>query len=613
MKSASIKTTGSQPMHYSQPRVSRPPLVAADVRRLKLCLVKFSRNLLPAAARLAAKTDVRCSHTNNVAVSSKTWQNAILATLLAATFSATAANVPTDAQRPNIVLILGDDLGYSDVGCFGSEISTPNIDRLAKSGVALTQFYNQARCCPTRATLLTGRYPHQVGIGDMIDDYAAAARKAANTPAYQDHLSTNSPTMAEVLRSAGYHTMMCGKWHLGKRPEEWPVHRGFDRSFVQIDGAMNYFGGDSKDGPRARMAIDDQPYTPPHDGFYSTDAFTDHAIEFLKESVKGTNAKPFFLYMPYNASHWPLQAPEEDIEKYHGKYDAGWQAIREQRLKKMIDLGILPAGQEMAPMDRGNARPWDELPDEKKKEWARRMEVYAAQTEHLDRDIGRLLAEIKRLGAEENTIVIFLSDNGGAAEDPNGGDKSVPIGNRDSFRGYARPWATVSNTPWRRHKVTAYEGGISTPLIVRWPAGIPSDHQGKLVREPAHITDLFPTFLELAGAKYPAAGTNHLEGKNILTMLEGNAGNPNRTFCWEHEGYRAIRQGKWKLVEAATPASQWELYDITTDRTEAHDLASSHPEIVRDLIAEYNQWAARCGVIDHSVLQSRRDEKKPTQ
>jgi arylsulfatase len=533
----------------------------------------------------------------------------ILQVVFATAFFTSAFFCPAADSRPNIVLILADDLGYSDVGCFGSEISTPNIDKLAKSGVALTQFYNQARCCPTRAALLTGKYPHQVGIGDMIDPYAAANRAAANSPAYQDHLSTNSPTMAELLRAAGYHTMMCGKWHLGKRPEEWPVHRGFERSFVQIDGAMNYFGGDSKDGPRARMALDDKVFVPPHDGFYSTDAFTDRAIEFLEESTKGTNGKPFFLYMPYNASHWPLQAPKADIEKYHGKYDAGWQPIREARLKKMIQLGIVPAGQTMSPMDRGNAKPWDELSDDKKKEWARRMEVYAAQTEHLDRDIGRLLEKIKKLGAEENTVVIFLSDNGGAAEDPNGGDKSAPIGDRDSFRGYARPWATVSNTPWRRHKVTAYEGGISTPLIIRWPAGIQAAKDGTLVRNPAHVIDLLPTFLELAGAKNPAA--NKFEGESITSMLQGNAGNPNRTFCWEHEGFRAIRDGNWKLVEAAAPDSEWELFDMDADRIESHDLAAAHPEIVRDLKAKYDGWAARCGVIDHTLLKKQTVKTTP--
>jgi arylsulfatase A-like enzyme len=529
----------------------------------------------------------------------------ILCVLLVAKLFAAGSVCFAADSRPNIIVILADDLGYSDIGCFGSEISTPNIDKLAKNGVALTQFYNQARCCPTRAALLTGRYPHQVGIGDMIDEYAAAARKAANTSAYQDHLDTNSPTMAEVLRSAGYETMMTGKWHLGKRPAEWPVHRGFNHSFVQIDGAMNYFGGDSKNGPRAHMAIDDKPYTPPHDGFYSTDAFTEHAIEFLKTASTNAPKKPFFLYMAYNASHWPLQAPEEDTAKYRGKYDAGWQAIREERLNKMIKLGIVPAGQTMAPMDRGNAKPWNELTDEQRKQWARRMEVYAAQTEHLDRDIGRLLDEVKRLGLEENTLVIFLSDNGGAAEDPNRGDKSVPIGDRDSFRGYATPWATVSNTPWRRHKVTAYEGGISAPFVVRWPAGIKSTKQGALIREPAHVTDLFPTFLDLAGAKYPVKGTNKLEGESIVAMLKGNAGSANRTFCWEHEGYRAIRLGRWKLVSSNSATSQWELYDIETDRTESNNLASTHPEIARKLTAEYNRWAARCGVIDHAVLEAR--------
>jgi arylsulfatase len=512
--------------------------------------------------------------------------------------------------RPNIVLILGDDLGYSDIGCFGSEIATPNLDRLAASGVALTQFYNQARCCPTRAVLMTGRYPHQVGIGDMVDDYAAADRTAAASPAYQDHLSTNSPTMAEVLRAAGYRTMMCGKWHLGKRPEEWPVHRGFDRSFVQINGAMNYFGGDSGNGPRAPMALDDKPYTPPHDGFYSTDAFTDHAIEFLDETVKRSPGKPFFLYMPYNASHWPLQAPEADIEKYHGKYDQGWQAIREARLKKMIQLGIVPPDQKMAPMDRGRNQPWDQLSDEQRRQWARRMEVYAAQTEHLNRQIGRLLGELKRLGVETNTLVIFLSDNGGAAEDPNGGDKALPIGGRDTFRGYARPWATVSNTPWRRHKTTAYEGGISAPFIAHWPAGIPAGKNGTLVREPGHVVDLLPTFLDLAGAKYPGHDGIKPEGQSILTMLEGGHGAAARTFYWEHEGNRAIRDGQWKLVTLGAEDEKWELYDMSTDRVEADNLAAAHPDVVRKLAAEYDAWAKRCGVVPWDEIKQRRAAEK---
>ena len=512
--------------------------------------------------------------------------------------------------RPNVVLILADDEGYSDMGCFGSEIRTPNLDALRKRGVAFTQFYNQARCCPTRASLMTGRYPHQVGVGEMIDAYAEAARKRANSPAYRDHLSTESPTMAEALRGAGYRTMMAGKWHLGKRPEEWPVHRGFDRSFVQIDGAMNYYGGDSKNGPRASMALDDKPFVPPHDGFYSTDAFTDRAIEFLDEAkAKG---KPFFLYLPYNASHWPLQAPEAEIAKYKGAYDRGWEAIRGDRMAKMEKLGVVPPGSPRAPMDRGGARPWAQLPADRKAEWARRMEVFAAQTTIMDRGIGRVVAELERLGVEKNTLVVFLADNGGAAEDPNSGDPSVPIGDRDSYRGYARSWATVSNTPWRHHKVTAYEGGISTPLIAAWPGGIPAKAEGSFVRTPAHVIDLLPTFLALAGVD--AAKVTKPEGMDIEAMLRGAAGPTDRTLFWEHEGNRAIRRGRWKLVALPDTADDaWELYDVVADRVESTNVATANADVARSLKAEYDRWAARNGVMPWATFKARRDEaSRPT-
>ncbi|MDR1009826.1 MAG: arylsulfatase [Opitutaceae bacterium] len=518
------------------------------------------------------------------------------------------AQESSQAPRPNIVVILADDLGYSDLGCFGGEIATPNLDRLAQNGVALTQFYNQARCCPTRAALMTGRYPHQVGIGEMIDGYAAAARANAGSPAYQDHLSPQSPTMAEVLRNAGYRTMMAGKWHLGKRPSEWPVRRGFDRSFVQIDGAMNYYGGDSGDGPRAPMAIDGKEWTPPRDGFYSTDAFAQHAIGFIDEATRDHAGKPFFLYLPFNAPHWPLQAPDEDIARYKGKYDAGWDAIREQRLARMKQFGIVPKNQKMSPMDRGASKPWDELASAGRVEWARRMEVYAAQITRMDQAIGQVLAALERHGIGKNTLVIFLSDNGGAAEDPNRGQKNAPIGHRDSYRGYARPWASVSNTPWKRHKVSAYEGGVSTPLLARWPAGIDAAANGKLIRDPAHVTDLFPTFVALSGARYPETDTVKLEGRNITAMLKGNPGDSDRLFCWEHEGNRAIRMGKWKLV-SCPPAQNtrhitapWELYDLEDDRIESKDLASRQPGIVKKLAAEYDAWAARCGVIEFSKI-----------
>ena len=427
----------------------------------------------------------------------------VSAVAIAAPASAPAA-APAAAPRPNIVVILADDLGYSDLGCYGSEIATPNIDHLAAGGVRFSQFYNQARCCPSRAVLMTGRYPHQVGIGAMIDEYARWIRQAADSPAYQDHLRPDSPTLAELLRGAGYRTMMCGKWHLGDRPEEWPVRRGFDRSFVLIPGAMNYYGGETS-GPRSPMALDDQAFVPPHDGFYSTDAFTDRAIQFVEEAA-AAKSTPFFLYLAYNAPHWPLQAPEEEIAPYRGRYDAGWQPIRERRLKGLVEHGILPAGSSMAPMDRGgDVPPWDALTDAQRHEWSLRMSVYAAQVTRMDRNVGRVLDALRRVGAGDDTLVLFVSDNGGAPEDPHRGKAGAVLGTRDSFWGYARPWATVSNTPWRHHKVTAYEGGISTPAIAYWPAGITATARGTIVRQPAHLLDVLPTMLELAGATYPSA------------------------------------------------------------------------------------------------------------
>jgi arylsulfatase len=511
----------------------------------------------------------------------------------------------TAPQKPNVVIILADDMGYSDLGCWGSEISTPNIDRLAAQGVRMTQFYNSARCCPSRAALLTGVYNHQAGIGSMIDKYATWIRNAAHSDNYIDHLSRHTPTMAEVMHTAGYRTLMCGKWHLGDRENEWPAARGFDRSFALIPGAMNYFGGETK-GPRSPMALDDKKFVPPHDGFYSTDAFGDHAIEFLDEAKK--MEKPFFLYLAFNAPHWPLQAPEEDIAKYKGKYDAGWQPIREARYKRMVELGILDGKQQMAPMDRGQVKPWNELSDEKRAEWSRRMEIYAAQITRMDLNVGRVMDELKKLGVDQNTLVLFISDNGGAAEDPNHpGD--APLGTRDSFKGYARPWATVSNTPFRFHKVTAYEGGISTPLIAYWPAGISEKLHNTMVREPGHLIDLMPTVMELTGATRPSVEDEPaLEGQSIAGILRGEKISADRSLFWEHEGNRAARVGKWKLVALAN--KPWELYDVESDRVESHDLASSQPEKVKELEAAYNAWAKKCGVVPWDQIEPKRPEKK---
>ena len=497
------------------------------------------------------------------------------------------AQSPAQAQRPNIVLILADDLGYSDLSCYGSEIQTPNLDHLATQGVKLCSFYNASRCCPTRASIMTGRYPGQVGIGAMIDDYHANQRAVAHSPAYQDHLSKASPTIAELLKKAGYTTLMAGKWHLGRRPEEWPAARGFGHSFVQVNGAMNYYGGPSDpEKKRELMALDDKQWVPPMDGFYSTDAFADHAISFISDAAKD-KTKPFFLYLAFNAPHWPLQAPAADIAKYQGKYDAGWQPIRDARHKRMKELGLVPDSQKMAPMDRGNARPWEDVSPENKANWSGRMEVYAAQITHLDAQIGRVLESLQSLGLDDNTLVVFLSDNGGAAEDPNGGDKSAPLGSRDSFRGYGRPWATVSNTPFRLHKTTPYEGGISSPFIARLPGTL--EHKDGYLPGTATILDLAPTFLVLANVPIP----DSFEGQSILPLLAGEPLDHKPYFC-EHEGNRAACIGNYKIV--ALNDKPWELYDIVIDRTESHNLAESMPEKLKELTTAYDVWAKRTGI-----------------
>ena len=510
-------------------------------------------------------------------------------------------------QRPTIVVILADDLGYSDLGCYGSEIQTPNLDKLAQQGVRFTEFYNSARCCPSRATLMTGLYQHQAGVGAMIDGYAQWIRDAANRPNYGEHLSKDTPTIAELLRAGGYRTMMAGKWHLGYKPGQWPADRGFDRSFTLIPGAMNYWGGEST-GPRNQMALDREKFVPPHEGFFATDAFTDGAIEFLGEAREKHKDQPFFLYMAYNAPHWPLHARPEEIANQKGRYDAGFQAIREARLKRMKELGILGADAQMAPMDRGNAPAWDKMSPEQRQEWARRMEIYAAMVVTMDENIGRLMNELTKLGVADDTLVMFISDNGGAAEDPHRGRPGAELGSRDSFWGYARPWATVSNTPWRLYKVTAYEGGTSTPAIAHWPSGIPASANGKLVYGPAHLLDVMPTTLELAGTSYPATGGPKPEGRSIVNMIKGESGTNDRTLCWEHEGNRAIRNGKWKLV-ALFSSDRWELYDIDADRIESNDLASKHPEVVKELSAEYDRWAERCGVVPWSQIEPHRPDK----
>ena len=503
--------------------------------------------------------------------------------------SARLSAAPRSARRPNIVLIMADDMGYSDIGCYGSEIHTPNLDRLAAEGLRFSQFYNAARCCPTRASLLTGLYPHQAGVGDMVGN--------RGYPAYQGYLNDRCLTIAEALKPAGYHTLMSGKWHVGEDRPHWPTERGFDRYFGLISGAANYFDPSKTKakGVRRKMALDGEPYEPPEEGFYMTDAFTDHAVQFLDEH--GRDEKPFFLYLPYTAPHWPLHAWPEDIAKYKGKYLKGWDKLRKERYERMVRMGLIRDGWEMAPRDDATWA-WEE--EEDKESMDLKMAIYAAQIESMDRGIGQVLSKIRDLGKEEDTLVLFLADNGGCHEGgPKGFDRrknGLPPGGEDSYMSYGLSWANASNTPFRRYKHWVHEGGISTPLIARWPAVIKST--GQITREVGHIVDIMATCVDVAGAEYPKARDGReltpLEGRSLLPIFEGRGREDHDALFWEHEGNRAVRRGKWKLV--AAHGDPWELYDLDVDRTELHDLAEKHPEKVAELKALYERWADRCGV-----------------
>lgn len=530
---------------------------------------------------------------------------AILAAGLLGGFACDLAATP----RPNIVIILADDMGFSDLGCYGSEIATPNLDALAANGLRFTQFYNVARCCPSRAALLTGLYPHQAHIGDMVDEYARRVRETLNSPAYSDHLNPHAPTIAEALRTAGYRTGMSGKWHLGYRTNEWPAARGFDRSFAVIEGAMNYYGfGMQHTGVLTNppMALDREVFLPPRDGFFATDAFTEFAVEFIRNQAGQT--APFFLYLAYTAPHWPLQARPETIAKYRGRYrPIGWDQLRAQRYERLKQAGIIEARWPLAPRPAA-VPPWDQVPPERRDQWDAEMAVYAAQVEEMDRGIGQVLAALKASGFADNTLVFFFSDNGGAAEDPNRSLPGAVLGTRESYEGYGIRGAHVSSGPFRKTKKFTHEGGIASPLIIAWPAGIPRSRRGTLVHEVAHITDIMPTCLALGGAAWPGQwnGAPALppEGVSLAPLFRGRSLHRAHPLCWEHEGHRALRDGKWKLV--ASFDEPWELYNMTADRTESKDLAASRPRTVRKLSAAYEAWANRVGVKPWPVL-SRQD------
>ena len=491
-------------------------------------------------------------------------------------------------QRPNIVLILADDMGYSDIGCFGGEIDTPNIDALSRGGQAYTQFYNTARCCPTRASLLTGLHPHQTGIGHMTHTPEDKAAYDKGLFGYRGFLNRSCITLPEILKEAGYHTYMSGKWHLGMWEEnQWPRQRGFDRFYGILPGVCNYM---RPTAPRG-LYLENAP-AEPGDNFYSTNAFTDYALQFLREQQ---DDRPFFLYMAYNAPHWPLQAPREYVQKYRGRYLCGWDEIREKRYARMLEKEIITAQSCALPPRDPEVRPWDALDDAKKDEMDLRMATYAAQIDCMDHSIGRLTQYLREKGQLDNTLILFLSDNGGCAEGGELGHGAMEeINSPDIVNlmvSYGRCWANASNTPFRMYKRYVHEGGMATPLIAHWPDGITA---GGLTHAPGYLPDIMPTFLELAGIAYPGSYQGNSlpapEGKSLVPIFETGEREGHTRMCWEHEDNCSIRCGRYKALQKFD-TGEWELYDLETDRSELHNLADTHPGIVKSLAGQWYEWA----------------------
>lgn len=532
----------------------------------------------------------------------------LLPFLLAATGAATAFGAAD--PRPNVIVILSDDIGFSDLGCFGGEIATPNLDALAAGGLRFTQFYNTARCCPTRASLLTGLYPHQAGVGYMTDRAPYSARAMINEW-YAGDLRPDTVTIGEVLRGAGYGTYAVGKWHVTKDIEEdasrhnWPLQRGFDRFYGILPGASNFFRPPALQRDNTRIKYDADPEYPVKD-FYLTDAFNDHAVKFVNEHARLQPGRPFFLYLAHTAAHWPMHARPEDIAKYKGRYDGGYTPIREARYQRMKEMGLVDPAWGLSPQ-------WGDWSTVERKDWeARCMEVYAAMIDNMDQGIGRLVAALRATGQFENTLILYLQDNGACAEPygrnpPAGkakGKTKAPLpmpGPADSNVGYGEGWANVSNTPFRLYKHWVHEGGISTPLIAHWPRGIKSEgrragERGRFVHEPGHLIDIMATCVDLAGGHYPAERAGRkvqpMEGRSLKPWFSTPDRTSPRTLFWEHEGNRALRMGDWKLVSKG-PDGPWELYDIPRDRSELHNLAAAQPARVQEMVREWDSWAKR--------------------
>lgn len=517
------------------------------------------------------------------------------AMMLPAGLPVAAASAQHD--KPNIVVIMADDMGFSDVGCYGGEVQTPNLDRLAAGGLRFSQFYNAARCCPTRASLLTGLYPHQAGVGAMVSPND-------DRPGYRGRLNESCVTLAEVLRGAGYATYLSGKWHVSHyqyqnpeatlHPGTWPLQRGFDRFFGTLAGAGSFFA------PVSLMR--DNDFIAPGDDFYYTDAINDEAARFIAEADAD---KPLFLYAAHVAPHWPLHALPEDIERYKEVYRVGWDALRAERHERLIDLGLIDPAWSLTRRD-ARVPAWE---DAEHKEWEiHRMAVYAAQVDRMDQGIGRIVDALEQSGRLENTLILFLSDNGASDEviqgretrhgyfERGGTTPEVFPGGPDTYASYGHGWANASNAPFRRYKKWIHEGGAATPLVAHWPAGIAE--RGGIRHQVGHIIDFMATFVDMAGAVYPEAFNGHaitpMEGVSLLPAFADRPLERTAPLFWEHLGNRGMRDGNWKLV--AGDDAPWELYDMERDRTETNNLSDAHPERVAAMNAAYDAWAARVGV-----------------
>jgi len=563
---------------------------------------------------------------------SSTARLALALALAGIALSTVGCGEPEPGGRPDIVLIMADDMGFSDLGSYGGEIDTPNLDRLAANGLRFSHFYNTARCCPTRASLLTGLYAHQAAIGHMMGD--------DGLPGYRGDLAANAVTIAEALGSAGYGTYLSGKWHVTRHvghwsgneeltsTHNWPLQRGFDRFYGTIHGGGSFFDPITLTEGNEPLELQ-PPSDPAAPVYYYTDAISENAARFVRDHAGGDRAgNPLFLYVAYTAPHWPLHALPEDIARYRGRYAAGWDEIRARRHARLTELGLIDESWLLAARDP-SVPAWEEVPEDERPWFERAMEVYAAQIDRMDAGIGTVVEALEAAGRLDNTLILFLADNGGCAEvltdrwsglhiprhalDGSpvaiGNDTSVLPGPESSYQSYGPHWAQVSNTPFRLYKHWVHEGGIASPLIAHWPERI--GEGGGIVGETAHVIDLMATALDAAGASHPgsASGGDSLpvEGVSLIPAFRDQPLEREAVF-WEHEGNRAVRSGKWKLVSRYP--GDWQLFDLIADRTESHDLAAAEPQRVAALAALWTDWAARTGVVPWDELVKRRRERR---